>query len=94
MHANHVLAQGLKAAKNGPPVKEGKSAFVAFLAGFLFGPFGCGVYLESFQDFFVPLVLVLGASFMTGGVAAPVAWMFCGAYAAMRVNSSEGESTT
>lgn len=86
MHGNHILREGLKAAKYSRPIKPGKSAFIAFLAGFVFGPIGCGIYLESWEDFFIPLVIVLGASFLTAGVAAPVAWAFCGCWGAMRVN--------
>lgn len=89
MHANNILQHGLDAAKKGPPVKPGKNAFIAFLAGFIFGPIGCGCYLETFEDFFVPLLIVLGAAFFTAGIGAPIAWMFCGCYAAIRVNSSQ-----
>lgn len=90
MNSAHLLSQGLKAAKNGKPVKPGKSAFVAFLAGFLFGPFGTGLYLESWKDFFVPMLILLGATFFTAGIGAPVAWMFCGVYGITRVNGGTG----
>ena len=91
MHANHLLREGLKIAQHGPPVKPHKSAAVAFVAGFVFGPLGTGLYLESFEDFLVPLLIVLGATFLTAGIAAPIAWMFCGCYGAMRVNSQGGK---
>lgn len=89
LNGNQVLAQGLKAAKNGPPIKPGKTAGGAFLAGFLFGPFGTGIYLESFEDFFVPMFILIVATFLTAGIAAPVAWMFSGVYGASRVNESK-----
>lgn len=84
-----VLREGLKAAKNGPPVKPGKSPVLAFFAGFFFGPIGSGIYLESWQDFFVPLLILIIASVCTGGIAAPLAWMFCGLYAAGRCSESQ-----
>ena len=92
MNTTHLLNEGLNAAKNGPPVPPGKNAPAAFLAGFLFGPFGTGIYLESFADFIGPMLFVLGATFLTGGIAAPVAWCFCGFWGAMRV-SEQGDGS-
>ena len=91
MNGAYFLSEGIKSAKAGLPVTPGKSAGAAFAAGFLFGPIGCGAYLESWHDFFVPLAWVLAATFLSGGVAAPVAWMFCGLYAAARVNAAASE---
>ena len=36
----------------------------------------------------MPLFILPGASVLTGGVAAPIAWMFCGVWGVIRVNES------
>lgn len=70
------------------PVPEGKSAIVAFFAGFLFGPFGVGLYLRSWSDFIVLIGLMFLGTMMTVGIGAPVFWALCGAWGATRVNQS------
>lgn len=85
---NQVVSSAFRASEKMPPVAAGKSAIVAFFAGFLFGPFGVGLYLRSWSDFIVLFGLIFLGSFMTVGVGAPVFWMLCGAWGAARVNRS------
>jgi hypothetical protein len=84
------LLHTLHHARHGPPLKNPKNPFIAFVCGFLFGPFGVGIYLGNWTDFFLPLTAVILASCGTAGIAAPIAWMFCGAYGAIRASSSSG----
>lgn len=84
----HVVKHAFEHSKDMPSVGPGKNALVAFAAGFLFGPFGVGIYLRSAGDFFITLTLVILGSVMTAGIAAPVLWMLCGAWAAVRVKNS------
>lgn len=83
-NANHLA----HAVQHAPPLKEKKSPLVAFVLGFLFGPFGVGIYTRSWMDFFVCLVAVLCITVGTGGCAALFAWCLAGAYGALRVHFS------
>jgi len=74
-------------AHHGPPLKSPKNPFIAFAMGFLFGPFGAGLYLGSWFDFFALLSVLLLATCGSAGVAAPVFWCFCGLWAAIRAHS-------
>lgn len=85
---NHVVSRAFKESDKLPPVGAGRSAIVAFFAGFLFGPIGVGVYLRSWSDFIVLMGLLVLGAVMTAGVGAPVFWMLCGAWGASRVNRS------
>ncbi|MGH7243431.1 MAG: hypothetical protein ACREJD_08455 [Phycisphaerales bacterium] len=84
----HLVRHAFKESKNMNPVGAGKNAFVAFFAGFLFGPIGVGIYLGSFVDFILSLGMVIAGSIMTAGIGAPVFWALCGAWAAARVRNS------
>lgn len=85
----HVFKQ----SKTMPPVASGRNPLVGFAMGFLFGPFGVGLYLKSFGDFFLTLALVLGGTVVSGGVAAPVLWCVCGAWAFVRIRDSNTPPT-
>lgn len=85
---SHLVGHAFRESKHLTPVPPGRSAFAAFFAGFLFGPFGTGVYLRSWTDFFVPLGLIFAGTFLTAGLGAPVFWMLCGAWGAVRVRNS------
>ena len=94
--SNAVFSQAVRGAfkqsKGMPPVGNGKNPLVGFAMGFLFGPFGVGGYLRSWGDFFLTLTIVLGGTFVTGGVAAPVLWCICGAWAYTRIRNSNTPS--
>lgn len=85
---SRAVGQAFKQSKGMPPVGKGKNPLVGFALGFLFGPFGVGAYLQSWGDFFLTLTIVLGGTFVTGGVAAPVLWCICGAWAYKRISNS------
>lgn len=89
-NANFTRAVGLtfKQAKNMAPVAKGKNPFVGFAVGFLFGPIGVGLYLQSAADFALALAMVLLGAFFTAGIAAPVFWCLCGAWAFVRIRHS------
>jgi hypothetical protein len=84
----HAVGHAFKEAKHLPKVGEGKNPLIAFCVGFLFGPFGLGLYLQSKIDCIVPLVLILLGGFFTAGIATPLLWMLCGAWGWVRVNNA------
>lgn len=92
MNSSKVLAAGLKCAKKMAPLPPGKNPVTAFVAGVMFGPFGTGIYLGTARDFFYPLAILMAATTFTAGLAAPLAWLFCGVYGAMRVNESNTQT--
>ncbi len=61
------------------PLKKRKSPFIAALLGFLCGGIGVGLYLESFSDFLICLVvgillavIVPGPGILLGAIGAAV----------------------
>ena len=69
-----------------PPLKEGKSPFTAGIMGFLFGPFGIGLYFKSWLDFGICFAILVILA-MTG-VLAPVGWMLAAVYGIIRAKAS------
>ena len=61
---------------------------VGFVLGFLFGPFGVGLYLQSGRDFVITSLFVVFGSVVTGGIAAPVLWCICGGWAFVRIRNT------
>lgn len=84
-HFGHSVAHAFRDMDRMPAVGEGKSAFLAFVLGVLFGPFGVGIYLKSWMDFFVLLAIVVFGAMFTVGIGAPVFWIVCGVWGAVRV---------
>lgn len=78
-----LVGDALNESKNMKPVRD-RSPLVAFFAGFLFGPFGVGLYLRSWGDFIVSLGLVVLGTMMTAGLGAPFFWVLCGVWGAAR----------
>ena len=85
---SHLVGHAFKHSKNMPPVGQGKNPLLGFVLGFLFGPIGVGIYLGSLGDFAITLGLVLAGTFLTAGVAAPLLWTLCGAWALVRIKNS------
>ena len=88
----HIVGKAFRDARNLPPVGRGKSAVMAFVVGVLFGPIGLGMYLRSWGDFFIPLILIIGGSVLTAGVGAPFFWILTGAWGAWRVTLANQSS--
>ncbi len=84
----HAVGTAFKQSKSMTPVGIGKNPLVGFAMGFLFGPFGVGLYLKSVGDFVITLCIVLAGTFLTVGVAAPILWVLCGAWAFVRISNS------
>lgn len=82
----HIVGKAFRDAKNMPPAGRGKSAVMAFVVGVLFGPPGLGVYMRSWPDFLIPMILIVGGSVMTAGVGAPFFWLLTGCWGAWRVS--------
>lgn len=86
----HAVGTAFKQSKSMTPVGIGKNPLVGFAMGFLFGPFGVGLYLKSVGDFVITLCIVLAGTFLTVGVAAPILWVLCGVWAFVRISNSNG----
>jgi len=90
----HIVGKAFKESKHMAPVGQGRNPLVGFAMGFLLGPLGVGLVLKSPADFFITLTLVILGSLATVGVAAPVLWCLCGAWAYVRIrNSQEAEAS-
>lgn len=87
-HFAHIVTHAFSSSSQMTPVGAGKNALVGFVAGFLFGPIGVGLYLGSAADFALSLGMVLLGSIMTAGLGAPVFWCLCGAWAYTRIKNS------
>lgn len=87
-HFAHLVKHAFTESKDLAPVGTGKNALVGFAAGFLFGPIGVGLYLGSMTDFILSLAMVLLGAIMTAGLAAPIFWCLCGAWAYTRIRNS------
>lgn len=87
-HFAHAVGHAFREAKGMPPVGSGKNPLIGFVMGFFFGPIGVGLYLRSVGDFFLSLAMVLMGAFFTAGLATPVFWVLCGAWAYTRIKNS------
>ncbi|MBX3001208.1 MAG: hypothetical protein KF893_21975 [Caldilineaceae bacterium] len=70
------------------PLKEKKNPLVAFMMGFAFGPFGTGIYLASWADFFFAFAILIALGIVIPGVGLLPGWLLSGAYATVRVITS------
>jgi TM2 domain-containing membrane protein YozV len=84
-HIPRLLKETKKTIDNLKPVKK-KNPLVAALVGFFFGPFGIGIYLESWRDFFICLGVLILLMFTVA--LAPIGWIFSAAYGCYRVITS------
>lgn len=71
-----------------PPLSSKKSPAIAFFAGCIFGCIGVGIYLGSFQDFLIPLVVFIVLAIVGVGLGALPGWLFAGFWGMMRVIDS------
>lgn len=62
-----------------------KDPLMALSVGTFFGPFGVGMYLESWVDFLVCVALVTGGVIIAGADQALLFWSMSGFWGAMRV---------
>ena len=85
-HAADLLKGTKESLEKMKPLKDKKNPFTAALLGFLFGPVGIGIYLESWRDFLTCLgVLIL---LMLTIALTPIGWLFSAAYGFYRVYTS------
>lgn len=61
-----------------------------FVLGFLFGPLGVAVLLRSLLDFLLSLGVCVAILALAGLEAAPLCWLFCGAWTAFRLHRRRG----
>ena len=92
LHFTNLVQHAFKESKNMAPVGKGKTPLVGFMAGFLFGPIGVGVYLGSMPDFVMSLGMVIVGTLMTVTVGAPFFWVLCGVWAYMRIRHSNSQT--
>jgi hypothetical protein len=88
-HIGHAAKLTAEAIKELPPLRAPKNVFLAFVAGFVFGPLGVGFYLWSLVDFFLCLAVLIFFSFlMAFGPGELIGWLFSAGYGAWRVHTS------
>ena len=87
-HAAHFAKHGAEAIKRLEPLAERKSPAVAFVAGLLLGSLGVAIYLRSFKDFFICMVLFVLLSLMLPGLGSIIGWLFAPVYGAWRAHTS------
>jgi hypothetical protein len=64
----------------------GKSPVVGFLMGFFLGPIGIGLFLRSFVDFGLSLIMCMALLGAFELKAAPVCWLACGLWVVARIS--------
>lgn len=74
--------------KEREPLPARKNPVIAFLLGFLFGPFGSGWYMGTWKDFGVAFLMLVVFMIVFPGVGVLAGWIFSGVYAAIRVHFS------
>jgi hypothetical protein len=86
-HPHHVV-HAVRAVRELPPLPAEKNPLIAGVAGFLFGAVGVGLYLGSWRDFFVCLVVFVVLLFAIPGLGAIPGWWFAAGYGVFRAVSS------
>ena len=77
-----------------PILNSQKSPTSACIIGLLFGSIGIGIYLQSFTDFLIPLLVFIVLAVIVPGLGALPGWIFAGLYGYFRVvNSNERRSS-
>lgn len=84
-HSKEFFSTTVKGLHALPPLKKRKSAFLAFVLGFLFGPIGLAIYLQSWLDLGLGLLTILILIIVIPGIGLLPAWIFAGFYGALRV---------
>jgi hypothetical protein len=74
--------------KNEPPLEGRKHPALAFIIGFLFGPFGVALYFQSWKELLNCFVMLIVFMFLLPGLGAIVGWAASGVYAAYRAHTS------
>lgn len=73
-----------------PVLNSQKNPVVACIVGLFFGAIGIGIYLQSFSDFLIPLLVFIVLTIVMPGFGAAPGWIFAGLYGYFRVvNSNE-----
>jgi hypothetical protein len=86
-HLAHSAKGAIEIVKNLEPLKEPKNAALAFFLGFLFGPFGIGIYFKSGKDFAICFAMLMVGVLFFGFGAIP-GWLFSACYGAWRAQQS------
>lgn len=88
LHGLHTVHNATKIIEKMPPLKKQKNPALAAAIGFLFGPFGIGIYFASWQDFFVCLGLLIVLFVTIPGLGAVPGWLFSAGYGLYRAIKS------
>jgi hypothetical protein len=73
-----------------PVLNSRKNPVGACVIGLFLGSIGIGIYLQSFADFLIPLLVFIVLVIVIPGLGAAPGWIFAGLYGYFRVvNSNE-----
>ena len=90
-HLDHHIAHGIKElVSHLPPLRTRKNPVIAGLLGFLFGGVGLGLYLGTWSDFFVPILVFMGLSFIFPVLGTLAAIAFATGWGVVRAINSGG----
>ena len=84
MNTEQILARWLALLPPLPAIAPGKCPLTGFFMGCL-GPVGCGIYLETWSDSFVPALLYLVFCALCGSPGWLAMCLFFGAWCSLRV---------
>jgi Kef-type K+ transport system membrane component KefB len=71
-----------------PVLNSKRNPIVACVIGLFFGSIGVGIYLQSFTDFLIPLLVFIVLAVIIPGLGAVPGWIFAGLYGYFRVSNS------
>jgi hypothetical protein len=90
-HLIHVIKHGIEEM---PPLARRKEPVLAFVAGFVLGAVGIGLYLQSFKDFAIcmlaalSLLIVLAPTVVGEIFGLPLGFLLAAIYGAYRASTS------
>lgn len=88
MNSNSYIKGVQKIIEQLPLLKKTRDPHATAVIGFLFGPVGIGIYLESTLDFFWSLALLLGFGIVIPGLGLIPGWCFSAWFGYLRVLTS------
>ena len=81
----HFFKFIIKTIHDGDPLEVDRTPVATAIVGFLFGPAGVGIYLQSWKDFFLCLAFLIGLFILIPGLGIVPGWLFSAFYGGYRV---------
>ncbi|MDB5150460.1 MAG: hypothetical protein JWQ57_4480 [Mucilaginibacter sp.] len=81
----HFFKLIIKVIHGSGPIGVDRQPVPTAIVGFLFGPAGIGIYLQSWKDFFLCLGFLIGLFILIPGLGIVPGWLFSAFYGGYRV---------